>query len=212
MSAYSYLFKYIVIGESNVGKSCLLLQFIDKRYKAQHDPTIGVEFGTKNLSIQNTTIKLQVWDTAGQESFRSITRAYYRGSIVALLVYDITKRDTFENLGKWIDDAKTFSNEQTIIVLIGNKCDLAEQREIPTEEGQKFAKDNGMLFMETSARTGFNVENAFRTAAENIYEKIESGKIDPTQDSCGIKLGPLAQMNQSSETTQGKSVKKRGCC
>lgn len=99
---YDYLFKFIIIGDSNVGKSCLLLRFTEEKFKSEHEPTLGVEFGSKHVKIQDQLIKIQIWDTAGQESFKSITRSYYKGSIAALLVYDITKRDSFDNIAKWL--------------------------------------------------------------------------------------------------------------
>merc|ERR1712063_239660 len=127
--SYAYLFKYIIIGDTGVGKSCLLLQFTDKRFQPVHDLTIGVEFGARMISVENKQIKLQIWDTAGQESFRSITRSYYRGACGALLVYDISRRDTFNHLTKWLEEARANANANMAIMLIGNKCDL-DRREV----------------------------------------------------------------------------------
>ncbi|XP_007479844.1 ras-related protein Rab-2B isoform X2 [Monodelphis domestica] len=118
---YAYLFKYIIIGDTGVGKSCLLLQFTDKRFQPVHDLTIGVEFGARMVNIDGKQIKLQIWDTAGQESFRSITRSYYRGAAGALLVYDITRRETFNHLTSWLEDARQHSSSNMVIMLIGNK-------------------------------------------------------------------------------------------
>ncbi|PKI71464.1 hypothetical protein CRG98_008137 [Punica granatum] len=126
--SYAYLFKYIIIGDTGVGKSCLLLQFTDKRFQPVHDLTIGVEFGARMITIDSKPIKLQIWDTAGQESFRSITRSYYRGAAGALLVYDITRRETFNHLASWLEDARQHANANMTIMLIGNKCDLAHRR------------------------------------------------------------------------------------
>uniref|UniRef100_A0A667HUD4 RAB2A, member RAS onco family n=1 Tax=Lynx canadensis TaxID=61383 RepID=A0A667HUD4_LYNCA len=126
--AYAYLFKYIIIGDTGVGKSCLLLQFTDKRFQPVHDLTIGVEFGARMITIDGKQIKLQIWDTAGQESFRSITRSYYRGAAGALLVYDITRRDTFNHLTTWLEDARQHSNSNMVIMLIGNKREHYLQR------------------------------------------------------------------------------------
>lgn len=134
MSAYKYLLKFIIIGDTGVGKSCLLLQFTDKRFRANHDLTIGVEFGARIISIQGTPIKLQIWDTAGQESFRSITRSYYRGAAGALLVYDIGRRETFDHLSKWLQEVRDNSTVSMSIILIGNKSDLSA-REVEYEEG-----------------------------------------------------------------------------
>jgi Ras-related protein Rab-2A len=152
------LFKYIIIGDTGVGKSCLLLQFTDKRFQPVHDLTIGVEFGARMISIDQKNIKLQIWDTAGQESFRSITRSYYRGAAGALLVYDITRRETFNHLTRWLEEARQNANSNMVIMLIGNKSDLDHRRAVSTEEGDRFAKENNLVFLETSAKSAHNVE------------------------------------------------------
>eukprot|EP00244_Chara_vulgaris_P009746 TRINITY_DN4253_c0_g1_i5.p1 TRINITY_DN4253_c0_g1~~TRINITY_DN4253_c0_g1_i5.p1 ORF type:complete len:213 (-),score=28.78 TRINITY_DN4253_c0_g1_i5:89-727(-) len=187
--SYAYLFKYIIIGDTGVGKSCLLLQFTDKRFQPVHDLTIGVEFGARMITIDNKAIKLQIWDTAGQESFRSITRAYYRGAAGALLVYDISRRETFNHLASWLEDARQHANSNMTIMLIGNKCDLQHRRAVSTEEGETFARENGLFFMETSAKTAQNVEEAFTQTAKQIYKKIEDGVFDVSNESFGIKVG-----------------------
>ncbi|CAO3568389.1 unnamed protein product [Mortierella alpina] len=188
---YDYIIKYIIIGDTGVGKSCLLLQFTDKRFQPAHDLTIGVEFGARFVSVAGKQIKLQIWDTAGQESFRSITRSYYRGAAGALLVYDITRRDTFKHLTTWLEDARQHANANTTIMLIGNKSDLEAKRAVTYEEGEAFAKANGLFFMETSAKTSANVEEAFVETATNIYEKIQSGIFDIHNEAHGIKIGPM---------------------
>ncbi|CAH8343013.1 unnamed protein product [Eruca vesicaria subsp. sativa] len=218
--SYAYLFKYIIIGDTGVGKSCLLLQFTDKRFQPVHDLTIGVEFGARMITIDNKPLKLQIWDTvslsplidlcpsyshcldsnklkpfsdmawqAGQENFRSITRSYYRGAAGALLVYDITRRETFNHLASWLEDARQHANANMTIMLIGNKCDLASRRAVTTEEGEQFAKEHGLIFMEASAKTAQNVEEAFIKTAATIYKKIEDGVFDVSNDSYGIKVG-----------------------
>ncbi|KAL6054604.1 Ras-related protein Rab-2-B [Balamuthia mandrillaris] len=151
-SSYTYLFKYIIIGDTGCGKSCLLLQFTDKRFQPVHDLTIGVEFGARVIDIKGKQIKLQIWDTAGQESFRSITRSYYRGAAGALLVYDITRRETFNHLSCWLEDAREHASSSMIIILVANKSDLEHQRVVSTEEGRQFAQENGLIFLETSAK------------------------------------------------------------
>uniref|UniRef100_A0A7S0PZ10 Uncharacterized protein n=1 Tax=Coccolithus braarudii TaxID=221442 RepID=A0A7S0PZ10_9EUKA len=209
--SYAYLFKYIIIGDTGVGKSCLLLQFTDKRFQQQHDLTIGVEFGARMITIDNKQIKLQIWDTAGQESFRSITRSYYRGAAGALLVYDITRRETFNHLTSWLDDARTHSNSNMTIMLIGNKSDLEHRRAVSFEEGQAFANEHGLIFLETSAKTAANVEEAFINTARRIYEKIQQGVFDVTNESFGIKVG-MAATSQGLYGGQQAGAKQGGCC
>jgi len=198
--SYEILFKYIIIGPSGVGKSCLLLQFTDKRFHTDHDLTIGVEFGARIVTIDGKQIKLQIWDTAGQESFRSITRSYYRGAHGALLVYDITRRETFNHLKGWLTEVREHSNKEMVIMLIGNKNDLEHKRAVTYEEGKKFAEENGLIFNETSAKTAQNVEDAFLKTAELIYDKVKSGSgIEPIDGGKTIQPG-----------TQSKSG--TGCC
>lgn len=187
--SYAYLFKYIIIGDTGVGKSCLLLQFTDKRFQPMHDLTIGVEFGSRMISLDNKQIKLQIWDTAGQESFRSITRSYYRGAAGALLVYDITRRETFNHLTRWLEEARQNASGEMVIMLIGNKSDLEHRRAVSFKEGEEFAREHGLIFLETSAKTAANVENAFLKTSEKIYEKILSGQLDVTDQNQGIKVG-----------------------
>eukprot|EP01122_Echinamoeba_exundans_P006395 TRINITY_DN1788_c1_g1_i1.p1 TRINITY_DN1788_c1_g1~~TRINITY_DN1788_c1_g1_i1.p1 ORF type:complete len:210 (-),score=60.08 TRINITY_DN1788_c1_g1_i1:126-755(-) len=175
---YKFLFKYIIVGDTAVGKSCLLLQFTDKRFQPQHDLTIGVEFGSRTITIDNNQIKLQIWDTAGQEKFRSITRSYYRGAAGALLVYDITRRETFEHLTTWLEDCRKYSSPNIVIILVGNKIDLEANRQVTREEGETFAQKNGLYFIETSAKTAENVDEAFIKTAKEIYQKAENGEID----------------------------------
>jgi len=203
--SYSYLFKYIIIGDTGVGKSCLLLQFTDKRFQPVHDLTIGVEFGARMVTIDNKHIKLQIWDTAGQESFRSITRSYYRGAAGALLVYDITRRDTFKHLSRWLDEARQHSQSNMVIMLIGNKNDLEHRRAVSYEEGKAFAAEHGLIFMETSAKTAYNVEEAFINTAKKILENIVSGVIDVSNESHGIKIGMAANQGGGSGGDKGKN-------
>merc|ERR1719242_393802 len=132
---YQYLFKFIIIGDEAVGKTCLLLQFTDKRYRTTHQVTVGVEFGTRTVDIAGKLIKLQCWDTAGQDRFRSIVRSYYRGAAGALLVYDITRRDSFEHVSQWLTEARANADPDLVITLVGNKCDRVAERQVSYEEG-----------------------------------------------------------------------------
>ncbi|KAH6756800.1 RAB GTPase-like protein B1C [Perilla frutescens var. hirtella] len=176
--SHAYQFNYIIIGDPGVGKSCLVLQFNCKKFQSVYDCTVGVEFGSSMITIDNKLIKLRIWDTAGVEHFRSITRSYYRGAIGALLVYDITRRETFNHLGSWLEDVRNHANRNMSIMLIGNKCDLHKKREVSSEEGEQFAKKNGLLFMEASAKTPLNVDEAFIQTASAIYNNIQCGVFD----------------------------------
>jgi Ras-related protein Rab-2A len=208
---------------TGVGKSCLLLQFTDKRFQPVHDLTIGVEFGARMITLggegatPEVPVKLQIWDTAGQESFRSITRSYYRGAAGALLVYDITRRDTFQHLSRWLEEAKQHAHENMVILLIGNKNDLEHKRAVSTAEGQAFADQNGLLFLETSAKTAYNVEQAFLKTADFIHAKIIAGVIDTSNESHGVKVG-MAQTNASNDRnalpgmSSGNAPRQNGCC
>jgi len=204
--SFKFLFKYIVIGDSGVGKSCLLLQFTEHKFQTVHEVTIGVEFGSRMVQIDDQQIKLQVFDTAGQETFRSIARSYYRGAAGALLVYDVTRRDSFEHLSTWLRDAREYSSPELVVIVVGNKCDLEAERQVPTEEGQKFADENGLVFMETSAMSAKNVERAFVSVANDVIKKINDGVIDPNTYP-GIKLGPAyIQSNPEAAQAQKQNV------
>ncbi|XP_042007430.1 ras-related protein RABB1c-like [Salvia splendens] len=174
-SKYDYLFKFIIIGDTGVGKSCLLMQFIGRGFRRGHDFTIGAEFGGKKIKINNKTIKLYVWDTAGQDTFRSLTRFYYRGAVVVLIIYDITRRETFDHIPTWLEDVRKYVDTKTSIMLIGSKCELDHKRVVSIEEGKHFAMMNGLQFMEVSAKTTQNVNQAFIRTAETIYRNIEDG-------------------------------------
>nr|CAB3501991.1 unnamed protein product [Digitaria exilis] len=159
------LFKCITIGDAlslwhppGVGKSCLLLQFTDQRFRPEFDPTIGCDFGMRIIDTDGKPTKLHIWDTAGQEVFRSINKSYYRGAAIAILVYDITKRETFDHVEMWLKDAVEVTPANLTTVLIGNKCDLSDRRTVSYEEGESFAKAHGLFFMESSAKTAHNVE------------------------------------------------------
>ena len=186
---FNYLFKYIIIGDSAVGKSNILLRYIHDKFNDEFQTTIGVEFGAKNIKIEDKIFRIQIWDTAGQETFRSITRAYYKNSVCACVVYDITNRNSFNNIKSWIEDCKKQSPKTVFMVLIGNKLDLEDRREVTYDEGAIYAQKNGMQFLETSAKTGKNIEEIFTNSSYEIAKRINNGFYDLSTENCGIKQG-----------------------
>ncbi|XP_015582916.1 ras-related protein RABA6b [Ricinus communis] len=164
-----YLFKAVLIGDSAVGKSNLLSRFSRDEFRLDSKPTIGVEFAYRNIRVADKLIKAQIWDTAGQERFRAITSSYYRGALGALLVYDITRRATFDNVKKWLTELREYGNPEMVVVLAGNKCDLSHTREVGEEEGKNLAETEGLCFMETSALENLNVEEAFLEMITKIH-------------------------------------------
>jgi small GTP-binding protein len=213
---FDYLFKYIIIGDAAVGKSNLLLRYAHGQFKPEYQLTIGVEFGAKNVEIRNKTYRIQIWDTAGQENFRSITRAYYKNSVCALVVYDISSRDSFNNVSTWIEDCKNQSPKTIFMVLVGNKSDLEDKRQVSKEEGQDLADKYGINFFETSAKTGENVEEVFNNSAEQIATNIVEGYYNLEDDSCGIKVGFNLYENgnrkQIHSDIKDNPNKKNNCC
>ncbi|KAF2073646.1 hypothetical protein CYY_005031 [Polysphondylium violaceum] len=200
---YEYIFKYIIIGDMGVGKSCLLHQFTENKFVPDSPHTIGVEFGTRIVDVNNKKIKLQIWDTAGQERFRAVTRSYYRGAAGALLVYDITRRITYNHLTTWLTDARNLTNPNTVIMLIGNKKDLEGQRDVTYEEASAFAKQNGLIFVESSAKTGENVEEAFLRTAKLIFQSVQEGNVDLIPDG-GITKSNATNTNNTPNLGQEK--------
>ncbi|EFA75388.1 Rab GTPase [Heterostelium album PN500] len=201
-------FKCIVTGPPCVGKSSLLLQFCEKEFSAELDTTVGVEFQSKTMELDSTyKIKLEIWDTAGQESFRSITNNYYRGAHIALLVYDITNRQSFQYLGSWLEEISQMSGENIVTLLIGNKSDHNDRRVVKVEEGERFARENNILFIETSAKDNTNVEKAFEDATRQVVKLIKEGKMVVVN-----KKPQTVSLNQKEDPKQQQQQKKSGCC
>ncbi|KAH9964296.1 ras-domain-containing protein [Russula dissimulans] len=200
VETYDFLMKYIIIGEAGTGKSCLLHHFTHNSFKAHSQHTIGVEFSSRTVKLGEKRIKLQLWDTAGQERFRSVTRSYYRGAAGALLVYDITKRESFVKLAKWLEDARALASPHLVVVLVGNKSDREEDREVEWEEASRWAAEHNVHFLETSSLTGDNVEAPFLLAARSILLSIESGALDPEKAGSGVSYGDRALRRVSSSS------------
>jgi len=169
---YDYIFKYITIGNSGVGKSSIVSRYLNDSFNIEHEITLGVEFAIKNIKINNTRIKIQLWDTAGQECFKSITRQYFRESAGVILVYDIANRKSYEDAKLWLIDVLK-ANVNPEIIFIGNKNDLDHKREVTFDEGLEYAKLNNMLFTEISAKSNTGIKYVFNSLAENILTKID---------------------------------------
>ena len=169
-SNYQYIFKLILIGSSGVGKSCILQRYMKHTFEESYKCTIGVDFLMKSVIVNGQTVKLQLWDTAGQEKYKSMVSSYYRGANVALIVFDITNRPSFEALPLWIENFYKNGPEQKNIILIGNKKDLEDQRQITQEEAEAFSETNNMIYFETSAKEGDNIDYVFNYAAEKLLE------------------------------------------
>ena len=205
---FDYLFKYIIIGDSSVGKSNLLMKFIQNKFTEEYLTTIGVEFGTKNIKINNKIYRIQIWDTAGQEYFRSIAKAYFKNCVCAMLVYDITCKESFDNIKNWLQDIHEESPKTVLIVLIGNKIDLEDKRIISFDDGKNFANENGLIFMETSAKTGEGINEIFEQTIKEINKKIEENFYDLNSETCGIKKGKTKTIDLNSDQNKIK----KNCC
>ena len=219
-SEYTYSIKFIIVGDSSVGKSNILLRFSRNIFDPGHQATLGIEFANKHVLYNNIDYLVQVWDTAGQENFRSVTRAYYKAAAVAMVVYDITNEESFEHIKQWIKDCKDLAPKSVQLVLIGNKIDLEDKRAIIEQRGIELAKENNMLFFETSALNGNGVENAFNKTIEVIDQKIRSGFYDPDNlNSQGIRklkngqeINGERKIDKESLSAGKKNKKNDSCC
>mmetsp|Transcript_62907 Transcript_62907/g.73195 ORF Transcript_62907/g.73195 Transcript_62907/m.73195 type:complete len:210 (+) Transcript_62907:39-668(+) len=203
---YDYLFKLLLIGNSAVGKSSLLLRFSDNVYNDTFLPTIGVDFKIRTFDLNNKTVKLQIWDTAGQERFKTITSSYYKGAHGIILTYDITDKQSFRDIENWLSEVEKHANEKVNKLLVGNKCDLESQRQVSYEEGKKFADQLGIKFIETSAKNSVNVDAAFFAMANEIKERVQ------VENPSGDKGGKPAT-GERKQLGGGKKIEKNaGCC
>ncbi|KAH6566357.1 hypothetical protein BASA50_004565 [Batrachochytrium salamandrivorans] len=199
---YDYLFKLLLIGDSGVGKSCLLLRFADDTYTESYISTIGVDFKIRTIELEGKTVKLQIWDTAGQERFRTITSSYYRGAHGIIVVYDVTDQETFNNVKQWLQEIDRYASEGVHKLLVGNKSDLESKKVVDFKTADDFSNQLGIPFLETSAKNATNVEQAFLTMAKQIKDKMGStAAAQPNQNKANIKVGQAVAPQQSS-----------GCC
>ncbi|KAH7679686.1 Small GTPase superfamily ARF/SAR type protein [Dioscorea alata] len=184
-----FVFKVVLIGDAAVGKSQILARFARNEFTIDSKATIGVEFQTRTVVIDHKSVKAQIWDTAGQERYRAVTSAYYRGAVGAMLVYDITKRQSFDHIARWLEELRGHADKNIVIMLVGNKSDLEEQRAVPMEDAKEFAQREGLFFLETSALQATNVETAFITVLTEIFN-IVSKKSLATQANTDAPAAP----------------------
>ena len=204
---YDYLFKVVLIGDSGVGKSNLLSRFTRNEFSLDSKSTIGVEFATKSIQAEGKTIKAQIWDTAGQERYRAITSAYYRGAVGALLVYDLTKHGTFENVDRWLRELRDHAEANIVVMLVGNKCDLKTQRAVETSEAMAFAEQHNLAFIETSALDASGVDVAFQNILTEIYRLMNKKQMQE-----GSAKQSVASKGEKISITSGEEKKKKKCC
>jgi Ras-related protein Rab-11A len=213
--AYHFLFKLVLIGDSGVGKSNLLSRFTRGTFDLDNKSTIGVEFATKSIKIDNkVVVKAQIWDTAGQERYRAITSAYYRGAVGALLVFDISKHETFKNCERWLSELRDHADQNIVIMLVGNKTDLRHLRTVSTEEATEFAEKHNLAFIETSALDATGVDTAFQQLLTEIY-KIVSRKTMISDKATASDKGPNLGSGETIDVSAPKNPKAEGsggCC
>ena len=201
---YDYLFKVLLIGNSSVGKSSLLLRFVDNQWSDLFVPTIGVDFKIRTMEIDNKNVKLQIWDTAGQERFKNITASYYRGAHGIFVVYDISDTESFKNINNWLIEIENNANKNVYKILVGNKCDLEDKRTVSYQEGKELAETYGMQFIETSAKSNTNVDEAFHLLGKEVMKLSLNDKEK--------NFGNKNKMKLDKKTEDIVFQQKQGCC
>lgn len=199
---YDMQIKLLMIGDSGVGKTCLLLRYANRSFSPTFITTIGIDFKIKNVEIDSKRIKLQIWDTAGQERFRTITTSYFRGAQGILLVYDVTDRRSFESIRNWVSQIQQHADFHVNKILIGNKCDMLDEKVVSTEEGRKLAKEFNIDFWEASAKNDVHVEQSFISIARAVKDRLVVDGAGAPSGGNKLKLGP----------GQGNAKTRQGCC
>ena len=205
-----FSFKYIVIGNAAVGKSNIISRYTKGQFFENYQMTINLEYSSKDIKIKDKTYRVSLWDTAGQEEFRSISRGYYKSAVCGLVVYDITNRDSFNNLSSWVEECRNNGPKTISLVLVGNKTDLENKRQVTYEEGEEFANRNNMQFFETSALNGNGIDKLFNDSVEAIIRKIENNYYkDPD---CGIDFNQNKKIDlQKKDEKKKKNAAKLKC-
>ncbi|KAK7412000.1 hypothetical protein VNO78_03445 [Psophocarpus tetragonolobus] len=209
---YDYLFKVVMIGDSGVGKSNLLSRFTRNEFCLESKSTIGVEFATRTVEVEGRRVKAQIWDTAGQERYRAITSAYYRGALGALLVYDLTKPISFENVRRWLKELRDHADANIAIMLIGNKTDLKHLRGVATEDAQVFAENESLSFIETSALQSTNVHKAFHTILSHIYRFISKKSLSSSHPSSSSSSSNIIKQGNTITLAPSHPNPNHSCC
>ena len=204
--SYEIMVKVVLVGDSGVGKTNIMSKYLKNQFREDSKATVGVEFGSKQFTVENHQIKAQIWDTAGQERYKAITSAYYKGAKGAFVVYDITRKNTFETVNKWVSDISVAADKKITLILIGNKNDLEDQRQVTKEMGEEKAKELGLAFMETSACSGENLDKAFQLMINEIYKKSKEDIMGEGEENI-VQQGKDITLDK----TKGKPAKKK-CC
>lgn len=216
--SFDLSFKIIIVGDSGVGKSCISIKAVRNYFEDFYSPTVGFEFLTFNLKVEDLNIKLQIWDTCGQEVYRSLISSFYRSASLAIIVYSIDSDESFSSIEKWLNDIKTQSNPDVKIFLIGNKADLEDKRQVTKEQGEKFSKEHKIsFFTETSAKTGFNIQNVFFEVGKELYKQHEEikNRVSRPGSMAAVPYTPEISNNVSLETADedaDNGSRKKRCC
>ena len=208
-SNYELLYKVIIIGDTAVGKSNILSRYVKDEFSSNSKSTVGVELGINFIKIKNTKTKIQIWDTAGQERYRAITSSYFKGSNGCFIVYDITNEASFNNIENWYEQIQKETSKDIPILLVGNKCDLEDERKVPIEKGKEKAQNLNCAFFETSALKKINIDKIFEELVNNIYEKTGGNKND---DDINVELVKDDKAVNLNEVKNGENEKKKGGC